>query len=144
MVGMQVVYLGGVIHLLRGEVYNIDNKRIGVMGGANSIDKYSRWEGIDWWPQEVITENDIGKLLTKTVANSHLDIMLTHDCPSKKVNEIGAFSGVNKIKYFTKSQQMLEVLDNSLDIDKWYFGHWHTNIRLDNKFECLYTNIKQI
>lgn len=29
---------GGVIHLLRGEIYEISNRRIGVCGGANSVD----------------------------------------------------------------------------------------------------------
>lgn len=38
---------------MRGEVYNIEDKKIFVMGGAYSIDKYMRKANISWWEQEL-------------------------------------------------------------------------------------------
>lgn len=48
--------LDNVIHLMRGEVYNIEGNTIFVMGGGYSIDKYRRTEGVSWWLQEMPSE----------------------------------------------------------------------------------------
>ena len=54
---------------------------------------------------------------------------------------------VNYYKPFTKkSVNDLELKkDKSLvEIDKWYFGHWHINKKISDKFECLYTDFKEV
>lgn len=134
---------GGIIHLLRGEIYNINGKRIGVCGGANSIDKYRRTEGVSWWADEEITKENVVELLSNAGDNTHLDIMLTHDCPAKMTKQVALFSGVNGAE-ISNSQKMLDIIDNSLKIDKWYFGHWHIDMKFDNKFECLYNRYREV
>ena len=57
----------------RGTVMNIDGYDIGFMGGAHSVDRYNRREGISWWPEEEVTEQDIKKL-----SNKKVDILVTH------------------------------------------------------------------
>ena len=47
-----------VIHLMRGEVYCMEDISIFVMGGGYSIDKYRRTEGISWWFQEMPSEEE--------------------------------------------------------------------------------------
>lgn len=39
-----------VIHLMRGQVYEIDGKKWFTFGGAKSQDQAIRVEGKDWWP----------------------------------------------------------------------------------------------
>lgn len=134
---------GGVIHLLRGEVYNFNGKRVGVCGGANSIDKWHRTENISWWKQEEITDGEINKLLIKTGENKHLDIMLSHDCPSVLVPLISLYSGVNGAKK-SKSQRQLQIINETIQIDKWYFGHWHIDKKIDDKYECLFKSVKEV
>ena len=41
-----------VIHLMRGQVYIIDGKKIFTFGGGLSIDKAKRQAYVSWWPQE--------------------------------------------------------------------------------------------
>ena len=41
-----------IIHLMRGQVYNIDGTTFFTFGGAYSIDKMYRTEGISWFPEE--------------------------------------------------------------------------------------------
>lgn len=139
---------GGTIHLLRGEIYNINNKTIGVCGGANSIDKYWRTEGESWWAEEEIIENDVNNfknnLLIKNLENKKLNIMLSHDCPIEILPTVRAFSGVNKMSSFSNSQKRLQEIYKMINVDKWYFGHWHFDLQLDDKFTCMYRNIKQI
>lgn len=134
---------GGIIHLMRGEIYNINNKRIGVCGGANSVDLWHRTEGKSWWKEEEITEIDIANLLVKTSINNHLDIMLSHDCPADLVPLVGLYSKINGVK-ISNSQRMLQLIKDTIQIDKWYFGHWHLDLKFDDKFECLYNNFKEV
>ena len=39
-----------VIHLMRGEIYTLEGKKLFVFGGGRSIDKAYRVPGRSWWP----------------------------------------------------------------------------------------------
>lgn len=47
-----------VIHLMRGQVYDIAGKKFFVMGGAASHDKELRKEGESWWPNEMPSDEE--------------------------------------------------------------------------------------
>ena len=42
-----------MIHLMRGQIFKIDGLKFFTFGGAYSIDKMSRAEGISWFPEEI-------------------------------------------------------------------------------------------
>ena len=48
-----------IYYEIRGEIYNLNGKICLSLGGAESMDKEFRTEGISWWSQEQITEDDI-------------------------------------------------------------------------------------
>lgn len=68
-----------------GEVYNFNNHKVLVIGGAYSIDKYYRLaRGYNWYKSEQPSEktkNKIVKIL-KNLDNK-IDIILSHTCPYK-------------------------------------------------------------
>lgn len=133
-----------IIHLLRGEVYNLNGKKVGVCGGANSIDISWRTQGISWWREEEITNNDINKFMTIAEEyDNKVDIMLSHDAPASIIPVVKLYSGVNDGE-ISNSQKQLEKINQIIDIKKWYFGHWHIDKKIDDKFECLYKKIKEI
>ena len=41
-----------IIHLMRGQVFEIEGKKIFTMGGAHSTDKMYRTERVSWWAEE--------------------------------------------------------------------------------------------
>ena len=41
-----------VIHLMCGEIYNIEGKKFFTFGGAVSYDKEQRIPNVSWWKQE--------------------------------------------------------------------------------------------
>lgn len=133
-----------LIHLRRGEIYNFNDKRIGVCGGANSIDKIWRVEGLSWWAEEEITDEDIENFKNNLKNDKYIDIMLTHDCPENLVPMVKLYSKINDNKKISNSQKQLEKIYKMINFDKWYFGHWHLNYKFNNRFECLYDQIKQI
>ena len=132
----------GIIHLLRGEIYNINGKIIGVCGGANSVDLWHRTEGVSWWREEEITDKDVSNFEANLKGNK-IDIMLSHDAPASLIPLVKLFSGINDGE-ISNSQKQLEKINQIADIDKWYFGHWHINKKIDDKFECLYKIFKEV
>ena len=136
-----------IIHLKRGEIYEINNRKIAVMGGADSIDKFTRVEGVSWWKEERISDKDINNLvrnMNNKKVNS-VDFILTHDAPAHKIPEIALYSGINGFFGFSPSQQQLERVYSLLKFKKWYFGHWHMDNKIiSDNFECLFREVKRI
>lgn len=64
-------------YIPRGHRFNIGEVRFAGLGGAYSIDR--RWgrQGTDWWPEEVITSEDVAALGTGPV-----DVLFTHEVPA--------------------------------------------------------------
>lgn len=137
----------GIIHLLRGEIYNLGGKRIGVCGGANSVDKAWRKKNSSWWAEEEISEDDVKNfkvnLNNGDYRENKIDIMLSHDAPANMIPVVKLYSGIND-GAISSSQKQLDKIDQMADISKWYFGHWHIDTVINEKFTCLYKSIIKI
>lgn len=132
-----------IYHLRRGQVYEFENKKILVCGGADSIDKYRRIENFTWWKEEAISQETIND-----IPAGHYDYVLTHCCPRSvfEKNRIYLstlqFLDENKINH--SSEDMLEQLKNKITFDHWFFGHYHINCNLDEKFTCLFEDFREV
>lgn len=132
-----------IYHLRRGQVYEFENKKILVCGGADSIDKYRRIENFTWWKEEAISQETIDD-----IPAGHYDYVLTHCCPKSvfEKNRIYLstlqFLDENKINH--SSEDMLEQLKNKITFDHWFFGHYHINRNLDEKFTCLFEDFMEV
>lgn len=56
----------------------IGGRRVLSLGGAASVDRQSRIEGLTWWPDEAITSEHVAA----AVAGGPVDLMLTHESPA--------------------------------------------------------------
>ncbi|WP_431694248.1 metallophosphoesterase [Microbacterium maritypicum] len=56
----------------------IGGRRALSLGGAASVDRQSRIEGLTWWPDEAITDDHVAA----AIAGGPADLMLTHEGPS--------------------------------------------------------------
>ena len=132
-----------IYHLRRGQVYEFENKKILVCGGADSIDKYRRIENFTWWKEETISQETIDD-----IPAGHYDYVLTHCCPRSifEKNRIYLstlqFLDENKINH--SSEDMLEQLKNKIIFDHWFFAHYHINRNLDEKFTCLFEDFREV
>ncbi len=65
-----------IIHLMRGQVFEIDGKKFFTFGGAYSVDKMYRTEGITWFPEEIPSKEEYEegwKNLEKAVQASSIE-----------------------------------------------------------------------
>jgi len=126
-----------IIHLMRGQVFEIEGKNFFTFGGGYSIDKYMRSPHISWWPQEMPNEEEYkeGIRNLERVGNK-VDYVLTHTCPefiaTQLVSDI--IEGEEDIRYY------FDDISQSIDFDMWYFGHWHMDESIDN-YRCLWYDI---
>ena len=129
-----------IIHLCRGQVFEICGRTFFTFGGGNSIDKAIRQEGISWWPEEMPSdyEYEEGRVnLEKT--GGRVDYILTHTCPEYVAHELvtDVYPGEEAL------QRYLNQIAEDTDFEMWYFGHWHIDETVDN-FQCLYHEIVEI
>ena len=61
----------------RGHRWEWDGIRFGALGGAYSIDRRHRTEGLDFWSEEVTTAADVDRL-----GHDPLDVLACHDGPT--------------------------------------------------------------
>lgn len=110
-------------HLKRGRHYNIQGKNILTIGGADSVDKFRRTEGLSWWKDEAITDEDISRI----DSNIHYDYVLTHCCPLSVFNENKVYLCTlgnivdDSNPDFHISENKLEQVKNFIDFGKWIF-----------------------
>ena len=130
-----------VIHLMRGQVFTLQGKKFFTFGGASSIDKHIRIEGISWWKEELpnYQEQEEGFYNLQT-HNFKVDYVLTHTCPQSITYELLYYNVIHDI-YPDPTENLLERFKKILTYSKWYFGHYHVDLPINDKFMCLYNNI---
>lgn len=153
-----------VLHLMRGQVYEIDGKRIFTMGGASSHDiddgilqpdapdfhrkrklldrrrALYRINHVSWWKEELPSHEECEEALKNLDACGwEVDYMITHCCPSSIADLIGG--GHYQPDRLT---DFLEEIKGRCRFDYWFFGHYHDNRPLMGKYILLYEQILQV
>ena len=124
-----------------GEIYEIGGYRVLVIGGAYSIDKRHRLKtGKKWFRDEQLTDDEMLTILDK-VKGQHFDIVLTHTCPRKYEPTEVFLDWVNQDRVDKSMENFLGEVEECIDYDKWYCGHYHTEKALD-KIQFMFKDIE--
>ena len=146
-----------VLHLMRGEIFDVDNKKIFAFGGAKSHDiqdgilnldeeekiyeyrkrgAYFRIRDFSWWDLELPTsqemENGIENL---EKINYKVDYIISHCCPTS----IQAL--INSTYKRDILTDYLQHISEKCTFKRWYFGHYHDYKQVNSQFTLLYENI---
>ena len=128
-----------IIHLMRGEVYDIDGFKFLSIGGAKSIDKAYRIPYIDWWPEEEVSQAEIQHTLDNLDKHKWLvDYVITHAAPRTILRDI--FPSEPHLSGKSSTEKFLEYIQQELTFKQWYFGHYHID-RDFGKYHCLYNRV---
>ncbi|MBR4141723.1 MAG: metallophosphoesterase [Campylobacter sp.] len=133
-----------VYHLIRGQIYDFDGVKIFTLGGAMSMDKDDREQGVSWWKGENISKDDIEEANTNLAKFGYsVDIVITHTCPKSISQKLLKAWNLDKIE--DKNMDILQNLADKMSFKKWYFGHWHETYKeIGDKFITIYNVIKEI
>lgn len=130
----------GIIHLMRGQIYQIDGKTFFTFGGAYSIDRAHRDLGLTWFEEEIPSEEEYKEAWKNLKANDHIvDYIISHTGPYEVVIELGYEchdEALDQVRFF---QQVAD----QVDFQDWYFGHLHEDVDVEN-FHCRIDEVTQI
>ncbi|MGN1412585.1 MAG: metallophosphatase [Oscillospiraceae bacterium] len=123
-----------IIHLMRGQIFEIDGLKFFTMGGGNSNDKAFRIPHRSWWKQEL--PNDFEKqtgLENLALNDNKVDYIITHTAPTDIVLQIRNINSdeLELNEYFMKIKE-------NISFKKWFFGHFHQDKIIDERFILLY------
>ena len=124
-----------------GEEYNIYGKSVLVIGGAYSVDKdYRLMYGYKWFKDEQLTKEEMYNIYNK-VKGKHYDIVLTHTCPYKYEPVEVFLGGIDQSRVDKSMELFLDKIEESINYDKWYCGHFHTEKIID-KVEFMFERVR--
>lgn len=153
-----------VIHLMRGQVFELAGKRIFTFGGASSHDidggildlkdplyrqkkkKLDRGrlpyriDHLSWWKEELPSETEMEEGRKNLLAyDNAVDFIVTHCCASSTAALLshGAYKPDRLTAY-------LEELRQTVRFQKWFFGHYHDNQNVNAEELLLWEQIIRI
>ena len=132
-----------VMHLMRGEIFELEGKSIFVMGGAASHDRgpavgdTEQVIGRFWWPEEIPSAEEHAHGLENLAKHGNkVNYIVTHCLPTT-LQEF-----VKKGKYAPDAAtEYLEKIYRTVEFDHWYCGHYHFDLDADQHVTVLFTRI---
>lgn len=128
-----------IIHLMRGQVYEIGGKTFFTMGGAESIDKYFRFPGRSWWERELPSMEEYAEAFHNLEkCNYKVDYIITHCGPE-------CFLNYDKCRNALTDVFDAFLLKGELSYTMWFCGHYHRDAYYDEaKLALMYNDIYRI
>lgn len=127
---------------INGNIYNFDNKKAIVLGGAYSVDKeYRLSKGWEWFPNEQMSKEEQEKTVqTLDKINWKIDYVFSHTCPYN-IRPIYLFLNCIDQKTVDNSMEIfLQKIADKLTFEHWFFGHFHDEMD-KGKYSMLYNEI---
>lgn len=131
---------GNLIHLMRGQVYTINGKKVFTFGGGESPDREMRAPGKSWWPEELPTPAEMEEGIRNLVAAGwEVDYIFTHAAPSsiKKVF-VRDNAEPNPLNVY------LDYINEKCKFKKWMFGSYHKNKKIASLHECVFDAVETL
>lgn len=150
-----------VILLERGQVFEIEGKKFFTFGGASSYDiqggvldrkdadfaekvKRAKEQKLpyrifreNWWPEELPSKMEMFEGLKNLESvNNEVDYIITHCCASSIQSSLGRMQG--QVYEQDVLTDYFEQVEKQVCYKHWYFGHYHDDMRVDEKHTLLY------
>lgn len=149
-----------MLHLMRGQIFTLEGKRIFTFGGAAShdisggifnpdapdyrrrrkfLDRHHasyRVEHLSWWERELPDEAELQEGLDRLAeVDYHVDTIVTHCCASFLQTSLGLDYVPDRLTdYF-------ETLRTKCTYRRWYFGHYHADRDVTERGILLYRRV---
>ncbi|MEE5990846.1 MAG: metallophosphoesterase [Lachnospiraceae bacterium] len=153
-----------VIHLMRGQIFELDGVSFFAFGGARSHDidggilepdapdfeirkrknerndiSY-RVNHVNWWEREMPSEEEMREGKVNLAAHGNkVDFIVTHCCASSTQVIVGGsrYKPDRLTSYFEEIRQ-------NVSFKKWFFGHYHDNLNVSPQEILIYEQIIRI
>lgn len=118
-----------IVHLMRGEVFTIENRTFFCFGGGASHDVQYRVSNVNWWQQELPTMEEMKNAqMNLNTFHWKVDYVLTHDVYSGHpfANKYTLDMNVYDADYYDL-HDFLKEIESKLIYSYWLHGHYHVD-----------------
>ncbi len=154
-----------ILHLMRGQIFEIDGKKIFTFGGASSHDTSGgiletddpefkmkkkqldrgyepyRINHLSWWEQEMPSEEEMEEGRNNLRKHDYtVDYIVTHCCSSSTQEALGC----RGLYTSDKLTDYFEFIKNYANYKYWFFGHYHDNVNVNDKEILIYEQMVRI
>lgn len=128
-----------VLHLMRGQLFDIAGRSFFCFGGARSVDKARRTPHKSWWPQEIPSAEERGAAWAALESCGwKVDYVLTH-CAASNVQY-----RLNPTYENDDLTRFLFEVERRLDYRHWFFGHYHEDRDIDERQTVVFKDVIEI
>ncbi len=133
-----------IIHLMRGQIFELEGKTFFTFGGASSTDKCMRNDHESWWAQEKPNFDELGEAIENLKKhNNEVDFIITHTCDEKALYYPPLYVPPVMPTVYPENS-MLSLFEDTVKYKHWYFGHYHKDAQLYAEKTVLYQKIIRI
>ena len=128
-----------VLHLMRGQIFELEGCRFFTMGGAKSHDTNHRINHISWWRQELPSDEEYSEALQNLERyNWQVDYIITHCAPTSIALMGSRHNEADRLTDF------LQEVRERAKYHYWLFGHYHDNKAIDERHILLWEQIVRV
>lgn len=128
-----------VLHLMRGQIFELESYRFFTMGGAKSHDTNHRINHISWWRQELPSDEEYSEALQNLERyNWQVDYIITHCAPTSIALMGSRHNEADRLTDF------LQEVRERAKYHYWLFGHYHDNKAIDERHILLWEQIVRV
>ena len=122
-----------ILFAIDGEVYDLDGRKALVIGGAFSVDKeYRLMTGHRWFADEQPSPEIKARVEQRIrELGNRIELVLSHTCPFHYEPTEMYLTVIDQNVIDTSTEEWLDKIEDDLDYDAWFCGHWHTNKTID-------------
>lgn len=132
-----------IFHLMRGEIFTLDNKTFFVMGGGESDDRDIREPGVSWWEEEMPNAEEIKNAEDNLKdANYNVNYILSYEAPAVAKDFLKLH--LKEAAKISPLNTYLQELTKNVDYYHWYFGSLHTDLQISKKMTAVFNEIHEI
>ncbi|MBQ8029233.1 MAG: metallophosphoesterase [Clostridia bacterium] len=129
-----------IFHLMRGQVFNIDNQKIFTMGGGESPDIEIRFEMNTWSEMEIPTRDELIEGVDNLQkCGGKIDIVISHEPPAKIKDFL--LLQTNSEASITAINTYLDDVSRTCQFKHWYFGSLHMDKFISTTHICVFNNV---
>jgi len=154
-----------ILHLMRGQVFTIENRTFFTMGGAACHDiqngvldpaepdflekyhslkfqrKFFRIKNMSWWKKELPSEEEMDEgWMNLCLHDKKVDYIITHCAPAKMQQFIMIGTGDQTYPVNALTDFLQEVY-GECSFSHWFCGHYHSPMNIPKNFHVLYEAI---
>ena len=131
---------GNLYHLMRGQIFEIEGKKIFTMGGGESSDVDIRRDVNAWSKDEIPTQEELLEGAENLeVANYDMDVIVTHEPPLKVKRFLNL--NENEMLRVTALNAYFEELASNCKFKKWFFGSLHIDKYISGTHRAIFKDI---